>query len=821
MTLADVLALILAGGGLYAANHALKRIGELERRVKELEAQAEQPGKQGMATVSSAEVRGPAIALDSRSTGAGENAAPVEDMQPAQPAVSEAVYAEPSPEPRVFREPSAFSQVKDSVANLVKRNPFAFLGVLLVLVSVGFLFSWLAVNNVLSPALRIGLVAMAGLVIFLGTLRFADDRSGIASILQGGALAMQYLCVLWGYQGYELVSTFVAFALLGLVSVAAFGWAIWRREGLFAFMGLAGGLLSPVIASAGGTFEGLALYTLGVSMLSLGTALSLDTPTLAGASFAGVVLLLGSALSLGSDSSIAAAGGLLSLMTVYSATGLYWAAARGTRPLPQLASILGLLAFAPLVMDVFLHQKAGFSRTTCAAALVPVVGVYLVTWWIVRARQTQAWLLAIAALIGLVSIGIGLEGARQAFGLSVYAMALVVLAWSTENIWAERIAFVYWALASVASVIFMTETSRTPLVLAGIVALLAGYFSRGSSVRGIVYAVVAPLLLCYASLGDLVHQPVHPAWWFLVWALASSVLGRHLSWDDLRLSAVWLLLAGSNLWVSELPKDAPALLARREFILGAWLAASAYLVSNGLQLISKTDPKAALLKGPVSLLLPVLASVELLRVVRLISTSISLQITTLGLLWAAWAAFAHTWTKRTGTNYRAEGVGVFSGCLLLLSMMVGQFNGAAEVLKWLSVAILLWVTRGVGSERGAASRVGVYGLTGALLIGTALQLIGLAYQLDKGVVWLLLERAMQPWVSVLWAAGGIATVMYATKVRNRGLWSAGGSAIVLLIGKMLLVDLSTFSLVAKVLVFLLTGVAFIGLGYLSPRPPEE
>ena len=38
---------------------------------------------------------------------------------------------------------------------------------------------------------------------------------------------------------------------------------------------------------------------------------------------------------------------------------------------------------------------------------------------------------------------------------------------------------------------------------------------------------------------------------------------------------------------------------------------------------------------------------------------------------------------------------------------------------------------------------------------------------------------------------------------------------------MLMIDLSTFSLVAKVSVFLFMGVAFIALGAFCPLPPDE
>ncbi len=40
-------------------------------------------------------------------------------------------------------------------------------------------------------------------------------------------------------------------------------------------------------------------------------------------------------------------------------------------------------------------------------------------------------------------------------------------------------------------------------------------------------------------------------------------------------------------------------------------------------------------------------------------------------------------------------------------------------------------------------------------------------------------------------------------------------------GKMLAIDLSTFSPIAKVGVFLVMGVAFIALGAFCPLPPEK
>ena len=811
MVIFDVLAVALAGAGLYVARQATRQVSELERRVRELEARAKS-GQQQIAAASPS-VEAPVPAAADRRPPQAISRVPVEPPPSRRP-------PPPLSRPILPRKPSTFGSFSGTVVEFVKRNPFAFLGVLLVLVSVGFLFTWLAANNVLPPALRIVFVALAGLAVFGGSLRYLDGRSAIASNLQGGALAVQYLCVLWAYQGYELVSPLTAFAALGVVSAAAFGWAILREEGLFAFMGLVGGLLTPAVASTGGgTFEGLTLYTLGVSLLSLGTASRLKMPTLATVSLAGVVLLLASAVRLPSTNPTTAATGLLSLGALYSAIGLYWSVTRREWSHAWLVAVVGLLTGAPLAMEAFLYQKAGFSAHPCAAILAPFVAAYLTGYGLASGSQIRGWLLAIAAALGLVGIGIGLEGTTQALTLSVSALGLVTLAASTKNVWAERGAFVYWCLAVAASLEPFPPSTRTPLLVAGLVGLVAGYFASDSLVRGRVYTAAAPLLLGYATLGNQVwEQPNTVALWFLGWTVVSTLAGLQLNWKELRLSAFWVLPAGFYLLVSALPQSSMESLALREATLIAWLTVSGYLALSEMQRMSKYDPK---LPGPVSLLLPIAASVEVVRLMWFFHASVGVQVNALGLLWGLWAAFARAWSgRRTGEDYLADVAGILSGCLLLLATLIGRPSSPAEVMKWLSVVVLLWVTRD-GSERAEGYRPHVYGLAGVLALGNVLQLIGLSRGLSEPVLRLLFETAMQPWVSLLWAGGAIATIVFASKTQNREVWSAGGFSVLLLMAKMLFVDLSTFTLLAKVVVFLVTGLAFIGLGFLSPLPPER
>jgi uncharacterized membrane protein len=102
-----------------------------------------------------------------------------------------------------------------------------------------------------------------------------------------------------------------------------------------------------------------------------------------------------------------------------------------------------------------------------------------------------------------------------------------------------------------------------------------------------------------------------------------------------------------------------------------------------------------------------------------------------------------------------------------------------------------------------------------------MRIVGNTFGLHVSLAELVVTRSMQPCVSLLWAAGAIAVVFFASKTRARALWMGGGMAIVALLLKMLIVDLATFSLVAKVSVFLVMGVAFIALGAYCPLPPEK
>ena len=119
---------------------------------------------------------------------------------------------------------------------------------------------------------------------------------GVARPMQGGGLAVEYLCALWAYQGYGLIDSTSAFAVLAALSAVGIAWSLWKRRALFAAIGQLGAFLAPVLASTGGgTLGSLSLYSIGVAVLGVVCALRLAIPTLSALALVGASVLLAAA----------------------------------------------------------------------------------------------------------------------------------------------------------------------------------------------------------------------------------------------------------------------------------------------------------------------------------------------------------------------------------------------------------------------------------------------------------------------------------------------------------------------------------------------
>lgn len=145
------------------------------------------------------------------------------------------------------------------------------LGVLLLVVGVGFFLNYSIENDLISPLARVGLATIAGLGVLTGGVRLAHGKYQLLGYgLMGTGIATLYFAAFASTNFYELVTPNTAFAWMGLITVLAGGISIKFDAKLVAVLGVLGGYGTPLmIATKSATYLGLFGYftILGIGVL--------------------------------------------------------------------------------------------------------------------------------------------------------------------------------------------------------------------------------------------------------------------------------------------------------------------------------------------------------------------------------------------------------------------------------------------------------------------------------------------------------------------------------------------------------------------------
>jgi uncharacterized membrane protein len=143
--------------------------------------------------------------------------------------------------------PSPFAALR---AWIVGGNTPARVGILVLLVGVGFLLKYAAEHVVVPIELRLAGVAFAAIVLLVLGWRLRQRRAGFAVILQGGGVAVLYLTVFAALRLYALVSPTAAFALLATMAALSAVLAIRQDAVALAVVGALGGFAAPILTSS-------------------------------------------------------------------------------------------------------------------------------------------------------------------------------------------------------------------------------------------------------------------------------------------------------------------------------------------------------------------------------------------------------------------------------------------------------------------------------------------------------------------------------------------------------------------------------------------
>lgn len=122
------------------------------------------------------------------------------------------------------------------------------LGILLVVLGMIYVLIWSAQKELVSPVGRVALVLLAGVGMLVAGIRLLGKKYHLLGQgLMGGGIVVLYSGIYAMGPRYGLVPTPAAFALMGLVTVAAGILALRLNSLLVAILGLAGGYLTPAL----------------------------------------------------------------------------------------------------------------------------------------------------------------------------------------------------------------------------------------------------------------------------------------------------------------------------------------------------------------------------------------------------------------------------------------------------------------------------------------------------------------------------------------------------------------------------------------------
>ncbi|AFZ67908.1 DUF2339 domain-containing protein [Deinococcus peraridilitoris] len=858
VTLLVVLWVVAPLWALISALNTQRRIGELEREVRQLRLRRVRP-EAGASLPDPAE---PAPTTKETLSGSAGELTQI----PAEFAVGSHGPFEPAVTTETVKK-ADFGLGRWLTGFFSGPSAFARLGAVVLLVGVGLGLKYAADLGLLGLPLRLwGVVALGGALLVVGW-RLRKVRAAYAAALMGTAFGVWYLTVFASLHFYGLLSTGRAFALLALLGGLLAALATVQRSQVLAVLGTLGGFLAPLLtsaSSASGQANGVQLFAyyalLNVLALPLGVRFGWEgLPLLGFAATFGLATVWG-VLAYRPDSFAVAEPFLLLFFLMYALLPL--ARARFGETGPR-GTAVALLFATPVVFLSLQAALTGGAREVMALSCLGLSAFYTLL-----ATRTASWRIAHAAIaVGALTLGLpfalgvnltpaawALEGAALAW----YAARKRSRAWS---IWSA----VVQAGAGLA-VLWKALGEGPPIALEGwgLAALLA--MAALLSAR-FVQSVWPPLARAFAGAGMV--------WWLLggAYGLFLEHAGRPalaLLVVYVALSAVVLCVLGARWSLSALRAAAYLPLPVAIVAQLAWLGTSPLTDLGWLSVpvavaaqLTVLEWRALAFPARFRVLFHALAFWFVLLILAWSAAS------AWGGVWAlcAWGAVPALgvalivtegrrvpWIRRDFAAFVRLGVLPVLGSILVWFWLASGHSGRmgswpVPLLNPLDLALagswyVAWrvLTRS-GTRRTpglsealepvwSAQRPHTFAwlLSVSALLGLSTAALRGVHFLG-GVPWeaaaLLGSGAVQTTLSLVWTGLGMGAMWWARRAGQsdersaRGVWLVGAVLLVAVTVKLFLVDLAGSSALARIVSFVSVGALLLLIGYLSPAPPRD
>jgi uncharacterized membrane protein len=164
---------------------------------------------------------------------------------PAPPAIPSPLRTSPTRE-ATPRKPREWEQILGG-------NWLARIGIVLLVIGVGFFLKFAFDQNWLGPAARVLLGVISGLGCLGGGYRWRRRYPTFAQALSGGGIALLYLSVFAAFVFFHMLNVYLAIGLLFLISCLSAVMATRQNSMALAIIGILGAFISPFVLGIFGT----------------------------------------------------------------------------------------------------------------------------------------------------------------------------------------------------------------------------------------------------------------------------------------------------------------------------------------------------------------------------------------------------------------------------------------------------------------------------------------------------------------------------------------------------------------------------------------
>ena len=355
--------------------------------------------------------------------------APVAPIQKATPLV-----AEKAPPPKL---PKAR---KGEWEQILGGSWLARVGVLALVIGIGFFLKFAFDNNWLGPTGRIILGIIIGLVLLGAGFWWRKRYPVLTQVLSGGGIAVLFLSIFASFAIYDLVHFYVAFAFLFLVSIGSAVLALRYNSMSLAIIGILGAFIAPFIL---GAFGGSGPGDTGQAIQLLGYIILVNIGVLILSSFRNwrwftLLALFGSLIAFGVwygqfDRQISVATAEIGLTIIFlifvSATTLFhiiW------RRAPQAFDFTLMLINAAAYLGISLGLMWDTYRAWMGGFVFLIALFYSAVAYLAFKRQVESprlSLFAVGAAVALLTIALPVQLGNNAWATVAWAAEGAVLVW--------------------------------------------------------------------------------------------------------------------------------------------------------------------------------------------------------------------------------------------------------------------------------------------------------------------------------------------------------------------------------------------------------